>query len=81
MVSFNDFIDLVASELLVVDTSSISDTTNFRNLPNWSSLNALILISKVNENYGVFISSSDLASLNTLGDLHQLIAQIINGNK
>lgn len=77
--SFNEFLSLVASELLVRD-ESLSDNTKFRNLPGWSSLNALLLISKLNEDYGVFISSADLAAINSLGDFYNLMVKRVNGN-
>ncbi|MCF8253144.1 MAG: acyl carrier protein [Bacteroidia bacterium] len=80
-VSFSGFQALIASELMVLEANKISAQTQFRLLPNWSSLNALLLISKVNEIYGVFISSADLASLTTLEDLYELIAKNLDGVK
>ena len=79
-ISFQAFIKLAAEELLT-ETTLLEYETKFRNLPTWSSLHALLLISRVNETTGVFISSFDLASLNTLGDIYELILAKVNGTK
>lgn len=67
-----------ASELLL-SSSQVDATTPFRNLQSWSSLNALIFISRINEETGVLISSEDLAQLKTFGDVYQLIISRENG--
>ena len=79
-ISFQAFIQLAAEELLT-ETTQLEYETKFRNLTTWSSLNALLLISRINETTGVFISSFDLASLNTLGDIYKLILAKVNGTK
>ena len=78
-ISFNEFLNLVASELLVKD-QTLTEDTKFRNLHCWSSLNALLLIAKLNEFYCIFISSADLATLITLQDFYHLITDKLNGN-
>lgn len=66
-----DFLHFIKSELsLNVD---ISLETPFRNIAKWSSLNALIIISRIHEETGVIISSSDLATMNTFGDIYHKI--------
>lgn len=78
--SFLEFIQLTAEELLT-DFNVLKPETQFRTLPNWSSLNALLLISKINEKTGVFISSADLSELNTLEDIYTLILNKLDGVK
>ncbi len=80
MIIFDEFLHIVASELSVVD-NPLSADTEFRKLPVWSSLNALLLISRINDDYGVFISSADLAAIRTLDELYHLIASRLNGTK
>lgn len=79
-ISFKAFIQLTAEELLT-ETNLLEEKTVFRALSTWSSLHALLLISRINETTGVFISSVDLASLNTLGDIYELIIAKVNGTK
>lgn len=72
------FLELVATEL-GIETNHLNVTTPFRTLDSWSSLNALILISRIMEESDVLISASDLASCVTLGDIHDLIVTRKNG--
>tara|TARA_R110000868_G_scaffold45840_1_gene151797 strand:+ start:809 stop:1039 length:231 start_codon:yes stop_codon:yes gene_type:complete len=67
-----DFLSFTSKEFQV-EYSSLSMQTEYRNLPNWSSLNALIFISAIHDAYGVLISSTDLSRATTLGDLFAII--------
>lgn len=73
----NNFDDLAfltfASNEFMVEFDSLSLNTEFRNLPSWSSLNALIFISAINDKYGVLISSTDLSNSKNLGDIFTII--------
>lgn len=72
------FIQFTATELQVAP-SQISVNTEFRNIITWSSLNALLFISRVNEETNVLISAADLAGCKTIGDIHQLIIHRYDG--
>ncbi len=67
-----DFLSFTSGEFQV-EQSVLSLQTEYRSLPNWSSLNALIFISAINDVYGVLISSTDLSQSKTLGDLFAMI--------
>lgn len=62
-----------ATEELLLDSSEINPLSEFRTLRTWSSLNALVLISRINDESDVMISSSQLANCKTVQDIHQLI--------
>jgi len=66
------FLSFSATEFQV-DVTTIQEETQFRQLDGWSSLNALIFISNIHDKFNVLISSSDLATLTTFGDIFQLI--------
>ncbi|MFN3446049.1 MAG: hypothetical protein ACK44D_09925 [Bacteroidia bacterium] len=72
------FLDFTASELSI-SKNSISLETQFRDIPSWSSLNALIYISRINEETDVLITSGDLSELNSLGDIYRLTKTRKNG--
>ena len=74
------FLDFTASELSI-SKNSISLETRFRNVPSWSSLNALIYISRRNEETNVLITSGDLARFDSLGDIFKMIKERKNGHK
>lgn len=74
------FLDFTASELSI-SKNSISLETHFRDVPSWSSLNALIYISRINEETNVLITSGDLSEIETLRDIHKLIKERKHGHK
>ena len=74
----NTFLEFTANELMV-SLDEINFETEFRSISSWSSLNALIYISSINEKTAVFISSADLAQLITIRDIHNLILSHSNG--
>jgi acyl carrier protein len=72
------FLKFTATELLIpFDKISLND--EFRGLSTWSSLNALVYISRINEETNVLISSLELADLKTLNDIYTLISSKSNG--
>jgi acyl carrier protein len=68
------FLAFTAQELLVPKQKVTLDV-KFRELENWNSLNALIYISRINEETGVIISSTDLSNLKTIEDVYSLVVQ------
>jgi acyl carrier protein len=74
----NTFLEFTANELMV-SLTDINFETEFRFISSWSSLNALIYISSINEETGVFISSSDLVQLISIQDIYNLILSRFNG--
>lgn len=64
---------------LMVPLEKISLETEFRQISTWSSLNALIYISRINEETGVLISTGDLVISRTIDDIYQLIRKRYNG--
>ena len=69
-----ELIALTAKEFNIKE-DSIDLSTNYKDLPNWDSLNALIFISSINDQFGALLSSSDLLEANTLEDIHKRIQQ------
>lgn len=72
----SDFIQFIEQELI---TTNLNANTAFRNISVWSSLNALILVSRIHEETGVIISSRDLANMETISDIYQFINKTANG--
>ncbi len=78
LLSIEKFLQFTADELLV-SAHEINKNTTFRSIRTWSSLNALVFISRINEELNVFISASDLASCQTIEDIHLLLKSRFNG--
>ena len=68
----NQFIHFISVELMICP-SKVNLETNLRSIETWSSLNALILISRINEETDLTMSSSDLSNLITVKDLYQFL--------
>jgi acyl carrier protein len=75
-----DFYQFVAKEL-GESLSEITGEKQFRSLNTWSSLNALYLITRISEDEGIFISSSELAKCSNFKDIHNLILVKVTNNQ
>lgn len=60
-------------------TAQIVGATQFRELEEWSSMQALIVIAAIDEHYGVTIPEKQFRGANTFEDLFQLIKELKNG--
>ena len=72
MVTMDSFIDHV-KEALEINDIEIAPATLFRELPNWSSMNALILIAMFETEFDVTLTGDDLRNSNTVQDLYDLL--------
>ncbi len=52
--------------------SLINADTQFRNLEEWSSMQALIVIAAIDEHFGVTVAEREFREAKTVADLHQL---------
>ncbi len=73
----NQFIQFISQELMICP-SKLGMDTNLRSIETWSSLNALILISRINEETDLTMSSSDLSKLITVNDLYLYLQKQVN---
>jgi len=70
-----EFIDSIEEELREADAGTFGPATLFRDLPNWSSMLALLIIARIDELYGVQVSASEFSRIRTLAELHDHVAQ------
>jgi acyl carrier protein len=73
----NKFMLFISQELMICPTKLNLDT-ELRSIETWSSLNALILISRINEETDLTMSSSDLSQLITVKDLYMFLQKHMN---
>ncbi|MGK4569268.1 acyl carrier protein [Flavobacterium sp. 3HN19-14] len=59
------------------DPESISFETKYKDLDEWSSMMALIIIAFVDESYEVPLTGDDFKSATTVGELADIVAQKI----
>ena len=70
---FKDFIEKFADQFEEIDISTLNEDTEYKNLPGWSSLIALMVIAMVDEEYNVKINGNDIRGTKTLKELFDLI--------
>ena len=69
----SDFIEKFASQFDNTDFKVLKSDTEFRQLDNWSSVTALLVISMINDEYEVIISGEDIVNSSTIQDLFDIV--------
>ncbi|MFC6876151.1 acyl carrier protein [Flavobacterium myungsuense] len=57
------------------DPSLINFDTEYKNLDEWSSMMALIVIAFVDDSYGVSLSANDFKTTTTVADLYAIVSK------
>lgn len=70
-----EFVQEIMEILEIEDASLAQDTTVFRELDEWDSLAALSTISMIDDEFGVTINNKDLRSVETLGELYDMVTE------
>lgn len=78
MPSIEEFIEKVEAEIEELPRGSLKPETSYREIPEWSSMHALILIALAETEYNVTLRGEDLRACTTINDLHQLIESRIS---
>jgi len=68
-----DFIGKLEEEFDDVAAGSIKPDTDFRNIEDWGSMHALIVIALIDTEYDITLSGADLRSVNTIQELFDLV--------
>lgn len=71
----NDLIEKLQEEFEDELTIQLTPETNFKELDQWSSMYALIIMALIETEYDVLLSGEDLKKLATVQDLFDLIKQ------
>ena len=68
-----EFIDNFAAQMEETDPAEITATTAFRDLDEWSSLSAPLIIAMVDEEYDVTLKGDDMKAAKTVEDLYNTV--------
>ena len=69
-----DFIVNFSEQFDDIENVELTADTRFRDIEGYTSLVALMIITMVDEEYNVKISGDDMRSVNTIGELYNLVA-------
>lgn len=73
MIPIEEFIQLLENELEDLPKNTLKPETNYREIPNWSSMHALIIIAFADANFNVELNANDLRKAQTIQDLYEII--------
>lgn len=68
-----EFIANIAEQFDVVENVDLSGDTRFRELEGYTSLVALMIITMIDEEYGVVLSGDDMKKIVTIQELFDLV--------
>lgn len=68
----NEFIEKFADALDFDNVSDLSDSTEFKELDEWSSLAALDILSMIDDEMDVTLTGRDIRGVNTIKELFNL---------
>lgn len=74
--SINDFIKQFIEAVEIVDASTVTENTKFRDLDEWCSMSTLGIIDLADEEYGVELSADVLRKAQTVKDLFNVIQSL-----
>jgi acyl carrier protein len=74
-----DFIKNIEAEFVDLEPGKLKPESNFRDMFEWNSVNALILIAMVNAEYDVELTADDLRKSKTILDLFNIVKNRYKG--
>ena len=70
----NAFMALIAEQYDDVELATLTPQTEFRKVEGWTSLVALMIITTIDEEYGVVITGDEMKTATSLQELYNLVA-------
>lgn len=69
----NDFIKNFAAQFDDTDASEFTMETRFRELEEWSSLNALAILNMISKKYNIVLKADEMKTTNIVQELFDLV--------
>ncbi len=71
--TINEFTSLLEKEFEEIEQGALQPDTNYRDIKNWSSMHALIIIAFADAHFNVELTANDLRNAQTIRDLYNVI--------
>jgi acyl carrier protein len=71
--TIEDFIKQIEEEIEEFEPGVLQPATNYRDIEDWSSMHALIIIALVDTEHDVTLTGEDLRKCDTVQDLYDLV--------
>lgn len=78
MITVEEFTKQLIAEFEDIDANSVTPETNYREIKNWSSMYALIVIAFIDTNFDVTLNAEDMKNSQTIRDLYNIIKSKTN---
>jgi acyl carrier protein len=75
MISAEEFTNQLVAEFEDVEPNTVFPDTNYRDIKNWSSMYALIIIAFIDANFDVQLSADNLKNTQTIRDLYTIVCE------
>lgn len=73
MINVEEFIKLIEVEFEELEKGTLNAESSFRDIEDWSSMHALIIIALIDSEYDVLLNGDDLKSAVTIQDLFDIV--------
>lgn len=71
--NLEEFTRALEAEFEDVEPGTVNPETNYRDIKNWSSMYALIIIAFIDANFDVTLNAAELKNTSTVKDLYLLV--------
>lgn len=78
MIEINTFTQKIENEFEELEKGTLTPQTNYREIKDWSSMHALIIIALIDSEYDVLLKGDDLKETQTIQDLFNLVQSKLN---
>lgn len=78
MEEISEFIKKIENEFEELEKGTLTPHTNYREIEDWSSMHALIIIALIDSEYDVLLKGDDLKETKTIQDLFNLVQSKLN---
>lgn len=75
MISIEEFAERVEESFGIEEKGTLKPDTDYKDLEEWDSMRALILIAFVDTEFDVLLSGNDLKSVSTIREVYTLIQE------
>lgn len=73
-----EFVEKLAAEFDDLESGTLTPETCYREMEEWSSMHALIVIAFVNAEYNVTLGGEDLRATETMNDIYEVVKSKMN---
>jgi acyl carrier protein len=65
----------VFAKALGIDLAKVTDSLTYQSIPQWDSLSHMILISEIENTYGVMLDTDELLDLSSVAKAREILAK------